>query len=109
MRVAGLVLIAVPFLFGGVRLATTGTDVRYLLVAMASTVGAFLPGLFRRGARSGSAASLVPSLGLAVLLAAACAMVTGAQSVPAIAAVAVAFGLCSAGGALLLERAIAAR
>jgi hypothetical protein len=88
-------LAAVPICFGTVRAATTGTDFRYLVTAVASlAAGATVFWL---------AAARVPSRWLrsgvafvvAVLAGAAAAWWQGARSVPATGVVAVGFALCT--------------
>ena len=39
MQLIAILIAAVPFAFGGLRLATTGDDARYLWVACCSVVG----------------------------------------------------------------------
>ena len=104
MRAIGILFALVPFAFGGIRLFETGTDFRYLWMAVVSTLcaAAIL-------VRSGSAT--VPSrvrIGVATLAAALCAAATamalGARAGSGIAIVSVAFGLCSALGTGLVAR-----
>ena len=100
-----MLLAAVPFGFALIRLLATGDDVRYLWMAIASTVGAAAV-LVR------PSSPVVPSrirTGVATIAAAACAatiaIVLGATAVSGIALVAVAFGFLSAVGTWLVVRA----
>lgn len=98
MRVLALLLIAVPIVFGALRLGLTGDDARYLLTAFASTAGA-AAWLWRAGPRRPVTARRVA---LAAITATAAAMTTaglaGARSVPAITIVSAGFAVCSALG-----------
>ncbi len=104
MTALALVLLATPFAFGLLRLVTTGSDWRYLLVAMASTLGAGAVTLRRRPALWGTGARLLVGVGSAGLLASLGAVAVGARSVTAIIMVALGFALCSGGGAALIMR-----
>jgi hypothetical protein len=94
------VVAAVPLIFGVLRGAQTGTDFRYLWVAIAASAGAAI------GVMVGT--RVVPRIGIFSLFAAAFVVSTlaaallgrvlGATSIPAVMAVAVFFGFCSAAG-----------
>ena len=104
MRVLGVLLAAVPFAFGLIRRFSTGDDMRYLWMAMASALCAAAV-LVRPGSAAGPGRVRA---GVATIVAAACAatvaIVLGATAGSGIAIVAVAFGLCSASGTWLVVR-----
>ena len=52
MRIPGVLIAAIPVAFGALRAATTGTDFRYLWVALASSVAAGIVAVQNRGHRS---------------------------------------------------------
>ena len=109
MRVLGLLLIAVPFAFGLTRYIATGSDLRYVWMAIVSTLGA-AAALVRPGAgASPSGARAGIATVAAAAGAAAMAILLGATAGPGIAIVAVAFGGCSAWGTWLITRARLAR
>ncbi len=104
MRIIGSLIAAVPFGFALIRAATTGTDYRYLWLAMASTLAAgLMVGLARRANR-GSSGRLV-RVALAVFAAAGASGVTafalGAGSAPAVLVVSFGFAVCSGVGLAL--------
>ncbi len=102
MTLLGLLLAAVPFAFAGMRLLATGTDTRYLWMAVAATLGAavilvwrgFPPTLVRTGL-----AVVAATAGAAVV-----AIALGAKAASGIVVVSVAFGLCSALGTGMVVR-----
>ena len=99
-----MLLAAVPFAFALMRLLATGDDMRYLWMAIGSTLCAAAVLVW-----PGSAAVLSRvRTGVAAIAAAACAatvaIVLGATAGSGIAIVAVAFGLCSALGTWLVVR-----
>ena len=104
IRIIAVTFVALPFVFGALRLITTGYDARYLWTAVASTVGAGAI-LLRSASRTAQGARLTS---VATLVAAVCAAATGvalgARSPGAIAAVSLGFGVCSAGGLSLWRR-----
>jgi FtsH-binding integral membrane protein len=94
------VVAAVPFVFGVLRAAQTRTDFRYLWVAIAAGIGAAIVVIGgtrgpdrTRGFTLFAVAFVVSSLAAALL-----GRVLGATSIPAVLAVAVFFGFCSAAG-----------
>ena len=105
IRTIAVTFIALPFVFGALRLITTGYDARFLWTAVASTAGAGVI-LLRSAARTEQGARLTT---VATLVAGVCAAASGvalgATSPGAIAAVALGFGACSAGGLSLWRRA----
>lgn len=90
MRALALLAAAVPFVFGLIRLAQTGNDARYLVVATASLCGAAVAMKLARTAR------LVVVFVAATMLAVAAAMLMGTRFGPGILVVAAAFGFCFA-------------
>jgi hypothetical protein len=105
MMTLGLLLAAIPFGFAVLRAVGTGTDLRYLWVAMAAAVVAWAVLRFRgrvvRPTGSGVATALVASTAAASVA----GLVQGAQSVPAVLFVALGFAICEAGGLTLVRRA----
>jgi predicted neutral ceramidase superfamily lipid hydrolase len=85
----------VPFAFGLIRAYTTGSDFRYLWVAVASFIGASVVMTLGK-ARSRAPTFMLPALVLvfSTLVGAATAFLLGAKSAPAVLVVALAFGLC---------------
>ena len=103
-RAIGMLLASVPFAFAGIRLLATGNDMRYLWMAVVSTLCAAAV-LVRPGSPA------VPGrvrTAITTIAAAACAAATaiglGATAGSGIAIVAGAFGLCSALGTGLVVR-----
>jgi hypothetical protein len=104
VKVLGVLLAAVPFAFASIRLLTTGSDMRYLWMAIVSafcaaavlvrTSSLTVPGPARTGVATIAATACT----------AAAAIMLGATAGPGIVIVAVAFGLCSALGTALLVR-----
>jgi hypothetical protein len=92
---------AVPVGFGALRAVTTGTDLRYLVTAVASLAVAAT--LFRVGASRISSRWLLSSLALvaSTLAGSAVAMWQGATSGPAVAVVATSFGVCVTASGML--------
>jgi heme A synthase len=86
---------AIPFAFGLIRAVSTGYDVRYLWMALASLLGAVIgvrtaPNRKTTGVLALSALVLV----IATVLAGIAAFLLGAKSVAAAGIVALAFGFC---------------
>ncbi len=94
----------VPFAFGLLRALSTGTDFRYLWVAISSFIGAaavMKVGSARTTTSRLSLTLVAVVLVIATLVAAATAFLVGAKSVPAVLVVALAFGLCWAASCAL--------
>lgn len=104
MTALALALLATPFLFGMARLVNTASDWRYLVVAIASTLGATIV-VRRWNGAAGIVRRLVAPFAVAVLLSAIAALAVGARSPTSVAVVAISFAFCSATGAVLLARA----
>jgi len=105
MMTLGLLLTAIPFGFAVLRAVGTGTDLRYLWVALAAAVGAWA--VLRFGARGVRPAGTRVAVALVASTAAAsvAGFVQGAQSVPAVLFVALGFAICEAGGLTLVHHA----
>ena len=98
VRMFALVLAAIPLTFGALRALQTGTDYRYLIVALASLATAATA--FRFGP-PGRLASSALGLVTSTLVAGAVAFGLGASSAAAVWFVALGFSLCeTASGAL---------
>jgi FtsH-binding integral membrane protein len=100
-----ILLGAMPFAFGVLRALTTGTDFRYLWVAIASSVGANgVLRLAKAGERTPRAVVALWAIALviATLLAGMVAYYVGARNSAALWIVALSFALCSATSASLI-------
>ena len=93
-RALAIALAAAPLLFGVVRAAQTRSDFRYLVVALVSLASAALAFFVGRSGRRVTAARAALSFVVATLAGMGTGFVQGARSVPAVAAVAIAFALC---------------
>ena len=104
MRVLAIVWIAIPFVFGGVRWASTGTDWRFVCAAFVALMGATL--VLRRAPSTSSPSLFMVAVAVAVSSASAalCAVLVGATAGGAIATVAIGFGICCVGGVTLWMR-----
>ena len=88
---------AIPFAFGLIRAVSTGYDVRYLWMALASLLGAVIAvGTARNRKPTGILALSALVLVIATVLAGLVAFLLGARSVVAAGIVALAFGFCGA-------------
>jgi hypothetical protein len=99
MSALSLLVAAVPFGFALLRAVRTGTDLRYLWMALSAFSGAtIVMGIGRASSRglSKALALSVVALGVAVLAAAWTASLLGTVAGPGMWVVASAFGLCSA-------------
>ena len=93
-----------PFAFALIRAFSTGYDLRYLWVALASFLGAAVVmsvGKSRSGKSKGLLALSAMVLVVATLLAGLAAFLLGAKSVVGAGTVALAFGLCCAASSAL--------
>lgn len=105
MRSLGFALAAIPFGFGLLRAVGTGSDLRYVWVALAAAVAAGTTLVYiGRGSPAGIARFL---RALVASAAAACVagFALGARSIPAVLFVALGFAICEAGGLTLGLRA----
>ena len=97
---------AIPFAFALIRLVQTGTDARYVVVALASACGAVMATLFSRPVTSARFLRVAINVFIiATLCAVVAALLLGTRLGPGILVVACAFGLCFAGGSALYARA----
>ena len=105
MKWLGLMLVAIPFVFAALRAFSTGTDFRYVWVALAAATAAVAvfaySGRTARPALSRSIVALVAS----TVSASAVGFLLGARSVPAVLFVGFGFAICEAGGLALVHRA----
>ena len=86
---------AIPFAFGLIRAVSTGYDVRYLWMALASLLGAVMAVRTTRNRKpTGVLAASAPVLIIATVFAGLAAFLLGARSVAAAGIVAFAFGFC---------------
>jgi hypothetical protein len=96
---------AMPFAFALIRLAQTGTDARYVVVALASACGAAMAMRLTRPVTSARFLRVAISVFImATLLAVIAAMLLGTRLGPGIVVVAAAFGFCFAAGCGLHAR-----
>jgi hypothetical protein len=98
LRIASVLLGAVPVAFGVARAVRTGSDLRYLWLAGAALVGSMVAMTLGRDSRAPARVS--PARALAAVTAgavsaAAIAFLMGTTAGPGIAIVAIAFGLCT--------------
>lgn len=104
LSVLGALAMSAPLAFGAIRAATTGSDFRYLWVALASSASAVLV-MALGGANHRSMRGIVSLAGFAFLVATLDAGMTGvllgARSGAAVGIVSCAFAFCSAGGLAL--------
>lgn len=108
MRPLALLAAAVPFAFGLIRLAQTGSDARYLVVAAAALGGAAVVMTFTRTGKAAADAGLGTVARVfvgATVLAVAAAMFLGTRLGPGILIVGAAFGFCFAVASALHMRA----
>ena len=99
---------ATPFAFGLIRAVTTGYDVRYLWLALASLAGAIAVIAVARPSAKGARTAIAVSAGVfvvATLCAIVVALLMGTTLGPGLLVVGAAFGLCFSAGSLchLLE------
>lgn len=103
MRILGWLLIALPFVFGGVRASTTnGDDMRYVFVATGALLGVFVvsgrPVRHARLLRVTLIATVVGAITAAVV-----GVLQGAGSPTSVALVSLGFAACIAGGSYLVR------
>lgn len=102
--VASICVAAIPFAFGLLRLLSTGTDHRYLWLALASFLGATTVMVI--GKPGGRPTTTILALAgaaaiIATLLAMSAALLLGTRAGAGAWIVALGFGVCSAAGAAL--------
>jgi hypothetical protein len=108
-RLLGALIAAIPVGFGALRAATTGTDYRYLWVALVSSLAAGLVAA-RSGSTAAASSGPIRTIAVSAVAAAAAAALTalalGAKSAPAVLAVSVGFAACSGVGMVLTVRGL---
>ncbi|WP_157898643.1 hypothetical protein [Luteitalea pratensis] len=111
LLLAATMAAAVPVAFGCIRAVTTGDDVRYLWMAGAAILGSMVFVPRRRSAARTPNVLLrgLSAVACGVVCAAAMAVLQGARSVPSVAIVALAFGLCTGTSAVFAMLAREAR
>ena len=104
LRLASVILLAIPVAFGVIRLVTTGSDTRYLWLAAAAIAASLAVALPARASSRPSmpVARTLLSVAAGSLSATAAAMLMGTKAGLGIAIVAISFGLCTGTGAVLL-------
>ena len=104
IRALSIAFAAVPFVFALIRAVQTGSDLRYLWVALASQLGATMVMVVGRASSRGLKVRAALSAGafvVATLCAVLVAVLLGTRVGPGILVVASAFGLCAAAGSAL--------
>jgi hypothetical protein len=94
----GLLVAIIPVGFGALRAITTGSDFRYLWVALVSSVAAGVALTATRRFPSRWLASVAVAVVAATIAAAGAAFALGGRSVPAVLFVAAGFAVCSGVG-----------
>lgn len=105
IRALSIAFAAVPFVFALIRAVQTGSDLRYLWVALASQLGATMVMVVGRASSRGLAVRIALSAAafvMATLSAVLAAVLLGTRVGPGILVVASAFGFCAAAGCGLL-------
>ena len=104
MVVLGILLAAVPFVFAALRAVTTGSDFRYFLLAVASTLAvAFMLGLKGRTMRESR--RVLRALILATVTTFIVGQKVGGANNVSVFIVALGFAICSTAGITLFLRA----
>ena len=96
MRLLGAALALIPLAFGLIRAMTTGSDLRYLWLALVVGGASALTLRYTRSARPLARVAL--SVVVSGLSGVACALAQGAASLPAVAVVVAGFAVCSGVG-----------
>ena len=105
MNVVAIGFAAAPFAFALIRLAQTGTDARYVVVALASGCGAAMAmALARPVTRARFLRVATAVFIIATLFAVIAALLLGTRLGPGILVVATAFGFCFGAGCALHAR-----
>jgi hypothetical protein len=101
-RALSAILAAIPFAFGVIRAIETGTDVRYLWVALAAMGGGMIVTAVARGVRRplGVAALVVAVFVMSAVCAVLAALLLGTRLGPGILVVAAGFAACFAAASL---------
>jgi len=102
MNTLAIVFSVLPFAFAFIRLAQTGTDARYVVVALASAFGAATATVLTRPVTRARLLRVAMTVFIiATLLAVIAALLLGTRLGPGILIVAAAFGFCFAAGCAL--------
>ena len=103
MKALAVIFAAIPFAFGMIRAFQTGTDVRYIWVALAAMVGGLIAtALARKLPKPPGTAALVAAVFVtSVVLAVFTAMLLGTTLGPGLLIVATGFAACFAAASLL--------
>lgn len=104
MRSLGFVLVAIPFGFGVLRAVTTGSDRRYVWVALAAAVAAGATLAYNRRVARAGVAPFVTALVASTTAASVAGFALGARSIPSVLVVSLGFAICEAGGLTLAVR-----
>ena len=89
---------AIPFIFAMMRWVSTGTDFRFVWVALASTVAAAIVLAIPGRVGAARASRKILAFFAAIGAAAGAGFAQGAHSTPGVLFVAIGFAICSAGG-----------
>lgn len=102
--ILGTLFLLVPFGFGLLRLRATGDDLRYLVVAVASTLGALVVLVRPRVTSAPAISRMIVALVVAALGSAVASYFVGSRNAISLAVVSISFAMCSAVGAYLVAR-----
>jgi hypothetical protein len=97
----GALIVAIPFLFALLRAVSTGTDFRFVWLALASTFAAAIILVPNRAGAAGTGRRLL-ALNAATAAATGAGFAQGAHSAQSVVFVALGFAICSVGGLTLL-------
>ena len=95
---------AIPFIFAMMRAVSTGTDFRFVWVALASTIAPVIVLAIPNRADAARTGRRLLALFAATAAAAGAGFAQGAHSTAAVLFVAIGFAICSAGGLALIGR-----
>ena len=103
MKALAIIFAAIPFAFGMIRAFTTGTDVRYIWVALAAMVGGLLAtSVARRIRQAPTTGVLVAAVFVtSAINAGVAALLLGTRMGPALLIVAAGFAACFAAATLV--------
>ena len=98
LKILALLCAATPFVFAMIRAVTTGTDVRYVYLAVAAMAGGMLVSALARGSRTPLSVPLIVGLVLVVstVLATGVGVLLGTHLGPGLLIVAGGFAVCFA-------------
>jgi hypothetical protein len=103
MKALAIIFAAIPFVFGMIRAFTTGTDVRYIWVALAAMIGGMIAtAVARRLPKPPGMAALVAAVFVtSTVLAVFTARLLGTTMGPGLLVVATGFAACFAAASLI--------